>query len=847
MISPTLKQMRAYLTEMRPDVEGLLIRSVAPEATHMVSMDSFEREQSLQQMLHLSQGQDCHYDRPSIGGGYALWYQAQRVQDAVLALAADFLVPREGDLAILDLGSGTGATWIAADLLERARTSLGGAPRKVSITAVDSSAPMMKSGWRIWQVYCSLVETSVTVTPEVASWAQFIDVGTEPLIVASYLFDASDERRGSEVGRLFAEVLEIQRAQRAVIISAANKTRISETAIRSLIESAPAWNHRQLSEEAIWRGSLPDLGRARVEAYHGVRGDLDRLVAHRTPSWGQHRPTMTRLERASYDSLNLGRVAATFALDGVQDEAATPDNRLTAVIGAAGSGKSRVLVERLMRIVSSEMLKPTRPQTNILLTTYNKEMLGQLGRWIGQAASAFPGVPSPTARGNTALGFGAISFHDRVKVTLLNWDKVPSRLFNVGYASLSSSTPDSWEQIFSNWVARAGHHSQIRRAWLEANSWVTHEFVQAELNRVVYNLDVRSADEYVKVQRIGRGRKLPGDANDRALLWSLMVGDRSESLFIDQRRKMLQLIRAGRSASATFHHVFVDEAQDLLPVEFSDVLTKLVEDAASIVVGLDVTQALHTGSSFTRPSVLAGLNGQRRRWKEHELTGSYRLPISICEALEPLADRILTSRTARRKESDGIPPEHDDHVADEVDPEDLIRPSSRKSAVIGVRPIILAPANHSDLAGLLAEVVNTHRPVVASPGQSVTVTYAESTPNEASVLQVDLASSLRSIGCPTEVSVEPDTMLEIKGLERPLVLWNSKMEVNRIAATDVAEWIYTILTRTTGLLVIALSLRTPPEVQELITSLRRDRLLFWNAAAEHRFDEWQVPARELVG
>jgi DNA helicase-2/ATP-dependent DNA helicase PcrA len=328
-----------------------------------------------------------------------------------------------------------------------------------------------------------------------------------------------------------------------------------------------------------------------------------------------------------------------------------------------------------------------------------------------------------------------------------------------------------------------------------------------------------------------------------------MVDDRAEVLFVDQRRKMLSHIKAGQPARTTFHHVFVDEAQDLLPVEYDTVLTRLVDDASSIVVGLDVTQALHTGSSFRRPGLLAGLNGTRRRWKIHELAGSYRLPIAICEALQPLAERILTDRqTVRRTSmSAGNETPVGSTPLDEVDPEDLVRPSSRKSALIGVRPIILAPANTADLAVQFAEVLSTHRPVVAAPGATLEVTYAESTADEARELNDRLAHQHNGNRTSISARVEKDTMLEIKGLERSVVLWNSKMAVNRIAASDVAEWVYTILTRTTGLLVIALSIGTPPEVRDLITCLRRDRLLFWDRAAEERFDAWNLNTRVLTG
>ena len=54
--------------------------------------------------------------------------------------------------------------------------------------------------------------------------------------------------------------------------------------------------------------------------------------------------------------------------------------------------------------------------------------------------------------------------------------------------------------------------------------------------------------------------------------------------------------------------------------------------------------------------------------------------------------------------------------------------------------------------------------------------------------------------------------------------------------------IYTALTRTTCLLVIALVERTPPEVRRLVATLDSQHLLFWDEAAETLFTKWMDEA-----
>jgi len=272
-------------------------------------------------------------------------------------------------------------------------------------------------------------------------------------------------------------------------------------------------------------------------------------------------------------------------------------------------------------------------------------------------------------------------------------------------------------------------------------------------------------------------------------------------------------------------------------VEFREVLPTLVDDARDIVIGLDATQALYTGSTFERPRQIAGINGQQRRWQTHELSGSYRLPIRICEALEPLAAPILSDRTKNRSTSEraaqqdiSLPKQKRDDDA----PEDHLTPSSMKSAITGIRPVILCPAHSDDLSEQLAEVLRTHCDFSTDQIDHVKLTYAEANPIEKKELQMGL------IWHSINGTVQIESMLKIKGLERPIVVWNTRMTSSYARASELNEWIYTILTRTTGLLVIALSVHTPDEIRTAVAALRRDRLLFWNKAAETRFDEWRT-------
>ena len=79
-------------------------------------------------------------------------------------------------------------------------------------------------------------------------------------------------------------------------------------------------------------------------------------------------------------------------------------------------------------------------------------------------------------------------------------------------------------------------------------------------------------------------------------------------------------------------------------------------------------------------------------------------------------------------------------------------------------------------------------------------------------------------------------MRKIKGLERPLVVWPTRAPIP--TTSTLGEWVYTILTRTTCVVVIILSSDTDEAVRAVVSRLDRTRLLFWNQQAEDVFDSW---------
>jgi DNA helicase-2/ATP-dependent DNA helicase PcrA len=790
-------------------------------------LPQYELDSSTLQTLNLAAGADCHYDRPSIGLSYAVWYLPRRIHDALMALLP--LCCSDEDLSILDLGSGNGATWMAALLIERARASLGRPPRSVRITAVDSSAPMTDCGRRMWATFADASALGVTVDSAVRTWTDAPPDGSPSVILASYLLDHSDGTRAAELSRSLLKIAEQVRARDLVLVSASNKRGTTETVLREVTRLSQGWSVVPGPTQAIWSGEAIGVHQVRQTFARLLSADVQSRLGRRPPSWADDSSVIHRLSRTAYQSLDLGPEPQSWSLDESQELAATPSERLTVIVGAAGSGKSRVLVERLVRQL--DLRRQQRSATTVLVTAFNKEVVEQLRSWTSDALAARPAFHG-RFRSTGSDGAGITDIHPFgphgpvMSVEFMNWDKAPLRLFGVPYKKVSSQSEEVLQKIIDRWCA--DDTSGARRRWVESRSWMTPQFLQEELTRVVYGLGAIDEHSYFNAVRKGRPQNLARAGNDRQMLWSLMRGAPRTRLYVDNRIAALQRVFDGHRP-AGFDYLFFDECQDLLPAEFSELLPSLVPDPVRICVVGDAAQALHTGSSYARPRSVARERAlPRRRWEEHNLSGSYRLPIRICEALAPLAEELL--RQQRTSRASG---ESDARADSEVVPEDLISPVSMKSAVIGVRPVMVVAQDMSDLARQTGHILTVHRELVLQQGNRPRLTYAES-----SERAVELERALRLHEEFADVEVLGESMLKIKGLERPVVVWDTKNLHTTSPGASALEWAYTVLTRTTGLLIIHMSALTAPELMAFLSHMRKDRLLFWTKEAEERFDSW---------
>lgn len=806
-------EQQGWLRARQADLDGLIARSIESLGDHTV----WERERSLNDLLNLNDGLDCCYDRPSIGVAYASWYHARRCHGALRALAAAVDEVPAGPLHLFDMGCGTGAGIWALLLLEASRLATGGAPRRLTITGVDSSpfmleqAERMVSGLLGW-LGATGVGRDVELDLRLQSWVT-TDFPPEGTVIAlgTFLLDWSDVGRAPDLAASMASVLDAVSADFLVMSSSRGKRAVLKAACEHL-QVGGRWVDigQRIDRAGLWAGALPQTGRARRDAYEGCGvGSL----ADRDPSWGDDTGVFLTLRRAAAPrALPLGAVDVRerLVLDQAQALAAEPEERLTAILGAAGSGKSRVLIERVAR--SLESADERRVGRNILVTTFNKDLLAQLGAWLVERceASRLPAVESSGDDGDLRLAFGGRG--RLLGVRLINWDKVPTRLWRVEPAG--SRLSSFWLDRHLDQAGSTGYQA-LRRAHGEVEELA--RFLDAELDRVIYGRAKYEKAAYLTADRPGRRVRLPKDSPIRREIWQVLMESGLRDFThvrIDAHRKMV----AGRGPRTRYDEVFVDEYQDFGYADF-DLVAALVPDPRRITVAGDPAQAVHLGLAAELPGTVKGA-----RWKRHPLEGSYRMPIRLCEAVRPLAGGI---QSARRTSGEAIGTGEEGPALTD---DEIVLPESVKGAVLGIRPILVA-GSMADVAHQIREVFDAYGSLLRSTTGERIVTVAEG-----DEWMRDVVRDSRPAG----FTVRMESMRKIKGLERSCILWSTRAEPPANEAID--EWVYTIVTRSTCLVVIALSTDASPPVRRTVASLEPARVLFWRPQAQALFEEWQRSA-----
>lgn len=476
-------------------------------------------------------------------------------------------------------------------------------------------------------------------------------------------------------------------------------------------------------------------------------------------------------------------------------EAAENVDRAVVIVGPAGCGKSIVITERLKKIIEAGNYNPN---LEILLTTFNKGLLGKLAEWLKDILDA----NKYTFRNDTNFyGYADKSSHftfngsSKTNIRLLHFDMLAKYLGKVTYKGLVVQ-----ERHFE--ILDAVIEQVKREAGIVDNKFDTilnHDFLFEEYHRVVYGLQYFKKEQYLNEKRIGRGNNpsLPKNSQRRELVWSCvtkyyqLIKKSNTQSFTTRRQELLSKLRK-EEVKVKYDYILVDEFQDCTNADF-EIFFRMLDNPDRLILAGDLAQAVHIGTAAKIPR-----DERMARRRFFRLEGSYRLPVRISECIKGLSDKIV-EKFAGEEGVSGISP--------------------YKASPPGARPIVVYAPTLLEIGEKIKGVFNA---------------YKIYNLNKVCVLEkdVELCSELNRIG----ISSETDTILSLKGLEKECVIWSTRIPLE--FEKEVYEFAYTILTRTSSILIVALSDNSQEVYKPIIGLLKKDRLIFWDKATEDRFESF---------
>lgn len=795
-----LKDLSAFLRPFGHELDQVVARATRLMVDEGADWSAYEVRSALTDLKSLGEGGDVAYDRRSIGAHYALWYHLKRTHGMVRFLAARYL-GTAGEVTLLDLGSGTGATAWAAAILNAAQHRGGWALPRLRVVGIDSSPYMTEAATALWAEFeASSLARGCEITPSfrLGSWMDpnAVQGISKPVVVGSYLLDHSDDEIEADLARRLAKLFRSLGATEGLFVTAAAKTSV----LRNVVKLAEMHQRDARIAAPIWQGYLVETAEVRNRWLSRYE------IPDRRPDWGPR--ALRAIAATRFESQMFPGREPELIEDEEQDAAARPKRRLTFLVGAAGSGKSRVLVERSARIV--EQATPSEVTPRILITAFNVSMIEQLAEWLLVRLER-GGLLETTTQ--TVKGYWRVYARgprSKSEIVLMNRDKLPSRVLHVCNGAVRDH---QWSLVMERIRARAENDVGLRAKYqrLEERFGARlGEFLREELERIIYGLDGLERARYVtkSFRRVGR-RDDRISLETRGDVWDLLVSVKDSDHYLYRRIKAYQTFRSSIEAGSPlplntdrpWTHVLVDEAQDFTPSDIR-LLACIPTDPANVFMAGDAAQSMHIGSTFRCPAI------PNRSWQRLSLSGSYRMPIRTAKAVQRLARHIALEHRAQSSDVD------------------TVSPAARKSVLLGPRPVVfLDGADREDERRRMFREVGRF-----AIGRSTRVSVVDEVRRSEYVRE--LSEEVRSL-IAGAAAVKSESMEQIKGLERDVVIMSTK--ILPPGEDTAAEWIYTALTRSTCVTVLLLSDQMAPGVEGAISKLDSAHLNFWDEVSERAF------------
>ncbi len=293
----------------------------------------------------------------------------------------------------------------------------------------------------------------------------------------------------------------------------------------------------------------------------------------------------------------------------VEIEAAAP----VRITGGAGTGKTVVAVHRTYNTaINHSGSEPPK----ILLTTFTGVLTENLERLLCH--------PKLFGNKDTLEEFG-------VEVATLH--SVAKRLY---YASLGQElTPEGIHTVMQTNIAKEEKIREIIRNCASMETGLNDDFLWMEWNRIIDAWNVRTLEQYLAIERIGR--RAPLQPSQRERLWPIFqtvwefLENQGYLTFNQMCYKAAEFVN--QHPELKYRYVIVDEAQDFGPAELTLIRALASEKPNGLFICADTRQRIY------RPAVPWARFGIDTRGRSYILRVNYRTTRQI----QQFAEKVLPS------------------------------------------------------------------------------------------------------------------------------------------------------------------------------------------------------------